>query len=97
MVALFGLPGSSLFSLVWVPTRSKGEQILDALAKPETQATLNARRESKVISDRAARKLRWNSGARIWDGSKDAGVLVWESAIPEDFTSVEASGKASGG
>lgn len=65
MVALFGLPGSSLFSLVWVPTRSKGEQILDALAKPETQATLNARRESKVISDRAARKLRWTNFQRL--------------------------------
>lgn len=67
MIALFGLPGSSQFCFIHVSTRAEGEVWLDRRAnEPEpTQESMNNRRQSRVISNRDAMKLRWADGSRI--------------------------------
>lgn len=66
MIALFGLPGSSQFSFRRVATRAQGYAWFAAIvAANETQATLNARRQSRVLTNREAATLRWLDGSQI--------------------------------
>ena len=67
MIALFGLPGLELLAYRRVSSRRDGIAWLDArLAElGESQQSLQARRQSRVVSEREARGLRWQSGARI--------------------------------
>ncbi len=69
MIALYGLVGSRNFTLRHVASRAEGEAWLDAHTKPETQESLGNRRNSTVIPDREARKLRWNNGSKVVDFS----------------------------
>jgi hypothetical protein len=82
MIALFSLPGSSLFKVAYCRTRAEGEAWLARCAQPETQATLVALRQSRVISDREAAKLRWRDGSRIVDDNTRT-VASWDERDAE--------------
>ena len=65
MIALYGLPGSRMFAFRFVSTRVEGETWIAERSRPETKASLEAKRDSRVITNREAAKLRWDSGVRI--------------------------------
>jgi hypothetical protein len=69
MVALFGLPGSSSFRYAYVSNRTEGAAWLDDQAAKlgNSLQAIQARRQSRVVSNREASKLRWQSGLRIVD------------------------------
>jgi hypothetical protein len=66
MIAMWGLPGTRQFEIARCASRAEGEAWFnELLAEYETQETLQARRQSRVLSEREARGLRWRDGARI--------------------------------
>ncbi len=68
MIALYGIPGSRNFAFKRVFTNAEGLAWIAWIHKrslPETQESLNSLRQSSVISNREAAKLRWNDGSKI--------------------------------
>lgn len=78
MIAVFGLVGGQHFAARYVSTRAEGERWHAAhLARlGETQASLAAHRQSDVLTDAEAKKVRYRDG-RCPFGAREGGAWVW--------------------
>ena len=67
MVAHFSIPGSNSFTWRRVATHAEGVAWINAqLGANPTQADLQAHRQSGVISERVAARVRWLDGSRVY-------------------------------
>lgn len=69
MIARVGLPGTGMHCATRVATRAEGEAWAARWLKSvgESQESLQAYRDRAVFSERAASKMRWADGRRIYD------------------------------
>ena len=67
MIAHFSIPGSNSFTWRRVATHAAGVAWINAqLGANPTQADLQAHRQSGVISERVAARVRWLDGSRVY-------------------------------
>lgn len=85
MIAVFGLVGGQHFAARYVSSRTEGERWHAAhLARiGETQASLAAYRQSDVLTDEQAKRVRYRDG-RCPFGAREHGVWKWSvSSVAE--------------